>query len=189
MEKKLVPVGLSNRHVHLGKEDIDVLFGEGYELTVMKDLTQPGQYAANEKIEIVGPKGSLGARILGPERKKTQIEISKSDGFILGIDAPVRNSGDLNGTPGVKIVGPKGSVELNEGIIVASRHIHMHTSDAEKFNIEDNSYVDVKVSGERELIFSNVLVRVNKNYALDMHIDLDEGNAAGLENGELVQIL
>ena len=189
MDKKLVPVGVSNRHVHLGKEDIEALFGEGYELTVMKDLTQPGQYAANEKIEIVGPKGNLVARILGPARKTTQIEISKSDQFAIGVIAPVRNSGDLTGTPGVKIVGPKGSVELEEGIIIASRHIHMHTSDAEKFNIEDNSYVDVKVSGERGLIFSNVLVRVNKDYVLDMHLDLDEANAAGLRNGELVQIL
>jgi len=189
VEKKLVSVGLSNRHVHLSKNDIKELFGKDYELTVMKDLTQPGQYAANEKIEIVGPKGSLVARILGPARNKSQIEISKSDGFVIGINAPVRNSGDLAGTPGVKIVGPKGSVELKKGVIVAARHIHMHTSDAEKFKIEDNSHVDVKVNGERGLIFNNVLVRVNKNYALDMHIDLDEANAAGLKNGELVQIL
>lgn len=189
MDKKLVPVGLSNRHVHLSKEDINKLFGDGYELTIMKELSQPGQYAANEKVTLIGPKGELVARILGPARDFSQIEISKSDGFILGINAPVRNSGDIQGTPGIKLLGPKGSVELDEGVIVAARHIHMHTSDAEKFNIDDKSYVDVKVSGERSLIFSNVLVRVNKNYALDFHLDLDEGNAAGLKNGELVQIL
>ena len=189
MEKKLVPVGLSNRHIHLSKKHIEVLFGEGYELSNMKDLSQPGQYAANEKVEIVTPKAKLVARILGPARNTTQVEISKTDGFALGVNVPVKNSGDLDDTPGATIVGPKGSVELEKGVIVASRHIHMHTDDAEKFEIEDNSYVDVKITGQRGLIFNNVLVRVNKNYALDFHIDLDEGNAAGIKNGDLVQII
>lgn len=189
MEKKLVPVGLSNRHAHLSKEHIKVLFGEDYELTVMKDLSQPGQFASNEKVEIVGPKGKQTVRILGPARNLTQIEVSKTDAFALGVKAQVRNSGDLEGTPGVTIVGPKGSIELDRGVIVAARHIHMHTTDAERFGVEDKSYVDVKVTGERALIFSNVLVRVNKNYALDFHLDLDEGNAAGLKNGDLVQVL
>lgn len=189
MEKNLVPVGLSNKHAHLSKEHIKILFGEDFELTVMKDLSQPGQFAANEKIEIVGPKGRQVVRILGPARNLTQIEVSKTDAFALGVKAPVRNSGDLAGTPGVTLVGPAGTVELEEGVIVAARHIHMHTSDAERFGVEDKALVDVKVTGERALIFSNVLVRVNKNYALDMHLDLDEGNAAGLKNGDLVQVL
>lgn len=189
MEKKLVPVGLSNKHAHLAQEHIEILFGEGYQLTVMKDLSQPGQFAANEKIEIVGPKGKQIVRILGPARKVSQIEVSKTDAFALGVKAPVKNSGDLSGTPGVTLVGPAGSVEISEGVIVAKRHIHMHTSDAERFGLEDKALVDVKVTGERALIFSNVLVRVNKSYALDMHLDLDEGNAAGLKNGDLVQVL
>lgn len=189
MDKKLVSIGLSNRHLHLSKDDIKVLFGNDYELTVMKDLSQPGQFAANEKVELVGPKGKLVLRILGPARNTTQIEVSKTDGFSLGINVPVRNSGDLDGSPGITIVGPKGEVKLEQGVIAAARHIHMHPSDAEKFGIEDNAHVDVKVTGERGLIFNNVLVRVNKEYALDFHLDLDEGNAAGLKNGELVQIL
>jgi len=189
MGKKLVPVGLSNKHLHLSKEHIDQLFGKDYELTVMKDLTQPGQYAANEKVDIVGPKGKLTLRILGPARNVTQIEISVTDGFAIGITPPVRDSGKLEGTPGVKIVGPKGSVELENGVITAARHIHMHPSDAEKFDIEDNARVDVKIDGQRGLTFNNVLVRVNKEYALDMHIDIDEANAAGLKNGDFVEII
>jgi len=189
MEKRLVPVGLSNRHVHLSQEHIEVLFGKGYELKVMKDLSQPDQYAAEERVELVGPKGSLIARILGPARKSTQVEISNSDSFVLGVKAPVRDSGDLDGSPGITLKGPAGEVILEKGVIVASRHIHMQTADAEKFKLKDKSRVDVKVPGERGLIFNNVLVRVNENYALDFHIDLDEANAAGLKNGDLVQVL
>lgn len=190
MSDLLIPVGLSNRHLHLSKEHIDILFGEGYELTNFKDLSQPGQYASNEKVDIVGPKGTLkGVRVLGPARPETQIEISLSDGFILGVKAPVRNSGDLTGSPGVKIVGPKGEVELEEGVIAAARHIHMHTSDAEKFGVKDKDIVKIKVDGERGLIFDNVLVRVKDSYALEMHVDLDEGNAACLKNGSEVEII
>ncbi len=189
MENRLVPVGLSNRHVHLSQEHIEVLFGKGYQLKVMKDLSQPDQYAAEERVELVGAKGSLIARILGPARKSTQVEISNSDSFVLGVKAPVRDSGDLDGSPGITLKGPAGEVILEKGVIVASRHIHMQTADAEKFKLKDKSRVDVKVPGERGLIFSNVLVRVNENYALDFHIDLDEANAAGLKNGDLVQVL
>lgn len=189
MEKKLVSVGISNRHLHLSKEHVEQLFGKGYKLTVMKDLTQPGQYAANEKVDIVGPKGKLTLRILGPARNVTQIEISVTDGFALGVTPLVRDSGKLDVTPGIKIVGPKGTVELEKGVITAARHIHMHPSDAEKLGIEDNARVDVKINGQRGLIFNNVLVRVNKEYALDMHIDIDEANAAGLKNGDFVEIL
>jgi putative phosphotransacetylase len=190
MEKKVVPVGLSNRHIHLTNEHLNILFGEGYELTKMKDLSQPGQYAANEKVDVVGPKGTLkGVRILGPTRKETQIEISLTDSFVLGVTPPVRNSGDLTDSPGSKIVGSKGEVTIDKGIIAAGRHIHMHTSDAENFGVTDKEIVSVKAEGKRGLVFDNVLVRVHKEYALEMHVDIDEGNAAGLKNGSIVELL
>lgn len=190
MEKKVVPVGLSNRHIHLTEEHLDILFGEGYELTKMKDLSQPGQYAANEKVDVVGPKGTLkGIRILGPTRKETQIEVSVTDSFVLGVTPPVRDSGHLEDSPGSKIIGPKGEVTIDKGIIAAARHIHMHTSDAENFGVTDKEIVSVKVEGKRGLVFNNVLVRVRKDYALEMHIDIDEGNAAGLKNGSMVELL
>lgn len=190
MKKKMVPVGLSNRHIHLSREHLDLLFGIGYELKKFKDLSQPGQYAAEEKVDVVGVKGNLkGVRILGPVRKETQIEISLADGFVLGFNPPVRNSGDLTDSPGVKIVGPKGEVIIEKGVIAAARHIHMHTSDAENFEVADKEVVSVKVEGERGLIFDNVLVRVNKDYALEMHVDVEEGNAAGLKNGLMAELL
>ncbi|SHJ14665.1 putative phosphotransacetylase [Geosporobacter subterraneus DSM 17957] len=190
MSNNMIPVGLSNRHLHLSKEHIDILFGEGYELTIMKDLSQPGQYAANEKVDIVGPKGTLkGVRVLGPARGNTQVEISLTDGFVLGVTPPIKDSGDLAGSPGAKILGPKGEVTIESGIIAASRHIHMHTSDAEKFNVVDKDIVSVKVDGKRGLVFNNVLVRVHPTYALEMHLDIDEGNAAGLKNGDLVELI
>jgi len=189
MSKKL-PIALSNRHVHLSKEDIETLFGEGYELTKMKDLSQPGQYAAEEKIDVVGPKGTLkGVRVLGPARKQSQIEISFTDSFLLGVKPPVRDSGALAGSPGAKLVGPKGEVEISEGIIAAARHIHMHTSDAQEFGVEDKERVKVRLDGERGLVFENVLVRVHETYALEMHVDVDEGNAAGARNGDLVELI
>jgi putative phosphotransacetylase len=190
MEKKMVPVGLSNRHIHVNEADLYVLFGEGYELKKFKDLSQPGQYAAEEKVDVVGTKGTLkGVRILGPVRKETQIEISLADGFVLGITPPVRDSGDLIDSPGVKIAGPKGEVVIEKGVIAAARHIHMHTSDAENFGVVDKEVVSVKVEGKRGLVFDNVLVRVNKEYALEMHVDVEEGNAAGLKNGSMVELL
>lgn len=189
MEKRLVPVGLSNRHVHLSQADVEALFGEGYELTVFKDLSQPGQYACEEKIEVVGPKGSLVMRVLGPARNTTQVEVSVTDGFAIGLKVPVRDSGNLAESPGAKLVGPKGEVEIKEGIIAAARHIHMHTSDAEKFGLEDKQMVSVQVEGPRGLVFNNVLVRVNPEYALEFHADIDEGNAAGLKNGQMIEII
>lgn len=190
MEKKMVPVGLSNKHIHLSQEHLDILFGEGYELKKFKDLSQPGQYAAEEKVDVVGVKGTLkGVRILGPVRKETQIEVSLADGFVLGVNPPVRDSGDLIDSPGAKIVGPKGEVVIEKGIIAAARHIHMHTSDAEKFGVADKEEVSVRVEGKRGLIFENVLVRVHKDYALEMHVDIEEGNAAGLKNGTMVELL
>ena len=187
--KKLVPVGLSNRHIHLSKEHVEALFGEGYELTVLKDLSQPGQYAANEKVKVIGPKGEMVARILGPARKATQLEISITDSFALGVKPMVRNSGDVEGTPGVKLVGPAGEVELEKGVIVAARHIHMHTTDAENFGLNDKDVVSIRTEGERGVVFNNVLVRVHETYALDCHLDVDEGNAAALRNGDMVEII
>lgn len=188
--KKELPIALSNKHIHLSRKDIEVLFGEGHELTKLKDLSQPGQYACEEKVDIVGAKRTIkGVRVLGPARGKTQAEVSLSDCFTLGVVAPIRDSGDLANTPGAKLVGPKGEVELSEGVIVAARHIHMHTSDAEEFGVKDKEKVKVRVGGERGLVFENVLVRVNPNYALEMHVDVEEGNAAGLRNGTMVELI
>ena len=190
MIKNMLPVGLSNRHIHLSKEHLDILFGSGYELTKMKDLSQPGQYAADEKVDVVGLKGTLkGVRILGPTRKETQVEVSVTDSFVLGINPPVRDSGDLLDSPGARIIGPKGEATIDKGIIVAARHIHMHISDAENFGVKDKETVSVKVEGKRGLIFDNVLVRVHQDYALEMHVDIDEGNAASLKNGSMVKLL
>ncbi len=184
-------VGLSNKHVHLSKEHIDILFGEGYKLTPIKDLSQPGQFACDEKVDLVGPKRTIkGVRILGPARGESQVEISLSDGFTLGLkDVPIRDSGKLEETPGIKLIGPKGEVELERGVIVAARHLHMHTSEGAKFGLKDKDIVKVKVGGQRALIFENVLARVGDNYALDMHVDVEEGNAAGLANGDTVEII
>ena len=189
MKNFKVPVGLSNRHIHLNQKDIDILFGKGHELKRFKDLGQPGQYACEEKVDLIGPKGMLkGVRVLGPARPETQIEISLTDARTLGVSAPVKDSGDLDGSPGVKIAGPKGEVDLDKGVIVAARHIHMHTSDAEKAGLKDKEEVRVIVGGKRGVVFNNVLVRVSEKYALEMHVDLDEGNAAQIANGDLLEI-
>lgn len=187
---KFVPVAMSNRHVHVSRKDLDILFGEGYELTNVKDLSQPGQYACEEKVDIVGPKSTLkGVRILGPVRPATQVEISKFDARTMGVEGVVRASGNTAGTPGCILVGPKGQVELKEGVIVAARHIHMHTDDAPKFGLKDKDIVKVRVGKERAVVFENVVVRVHPEYALDMHIDIEEGNAAGINNGDLGEII
>lgn len=188
--KTELKIALSNRHIHLSKEHIDILFGKDYELKKFKDLSQPGQYAAEEKVDIVGPKGTIkGVRVLGPARKKTQVEISLTDGFTLGVKPPVRDSGDLANSPGCKIIGPNGEVTIEEGVIAAARHIHMHTDDAIEFGVTDKQRVSVKVNGERGLVFNNVLVRVHDTYALEMHVDIDEGNAAGVKNGQIVELI
>ncbi|MDD2573439.1 MAG: phosphate propanoyltransferase [Bacillota bacterium] len=190
MSGKKVSVGLSNKHLHVTQEHLEKLFGAGHELTEFKILSQPGQYACDEKVDIVGPKGTLkGVRILGPVRKETQIEISVSDAFKLGLKVPVRDSGDIEGTPGVKIVGPKGEVDLEYGVIVAARHIHMHPDDAKVFGVEDFQRVKVRAEGMRALVFENVLIRVSPTFALDMHIDIEEGNAAGISNGDMVEVI
>jgi len=189
MENK-VPIALSNRHLHVSQSDLDTLFGEGYELTNVKDLSQPGQYACDEKVDIVGPKRTIeGVRILGPVRPFTQVEISMFDARTLGIEGVVKASGDIKGTPGATLVGPKGQVELKEGVIVAARHLHMHTDDAPKYGLKDKDIINVKAGTERAIIFENVVVRVHPEFALDMHIDIEEGNAAGVDNGDFGQIV
>lgn len=184
-----VPVGVSNRHVHLTQEHLEKLFGPGYQLTHLRDLKQPGQFATNELVTVVGPKGAIeGVRVLGPLRKQTQVEISKTDCFKLGINAPVRESGVLQGTPGCVLVGPAGAVILDEGVIIAARHIHMHTDFAQEHNFKDKDIVKVVVNGEREVIFGKVIIRVSPNFALEFHVDTDEANAALLKNNDLVTI-
>lgn len=187
---KQVAVGVSARHIHLSKEDIEVLFGQGYELKVMKDLSQPGQFAAEETVAVVGPKGRFDkVRILGPARGKTQLEVSRTDAFSLGINPPVRESGNIAGTPGIKVIGPAGEVDIPEGVIVAARHIHFHTEDAAKWGIVDKQKLTVRLEGERGLVLENVVARVSDQYFLDMHIDTDEANAAGAKTGDLATIL
>ncbi len=180
MEKKVI-VETSARHIHLSAADVDTLFGEGHALTNKKDLSQPGQFACEEKVELVGPKGSLKVSVLGPERKATQVELSYTDARTLGLKAvPVRESGDTSGSPGLKLVGPAGEVELAEGVIIAKRHIHMTTADAEAFGLQDKQVVSVKIENDsRSTIFGDVVVRVSDSFALAMHIDTDECNAAG----------
>ncbi len=179
MEKKVL-VETSARHIHLTKEAVEALYGKGAELTVKKMLSQPGQFACgNEKITLVGPKGSLAVSVLGPERKSNQVELSYTDARALGLaGVPVRESGDTAGTPGLKLVGPAGEITINEGVIIAKRHIHMTPADAEAFGVKDKQIVKVKINSERSLIFDDVVVRVNPNFALAMHIDTDECNAA-----------
>lgn len=179
MEKKVL-VETSARHIHLTKEAVEALYGKGAELTVKKMLSQPGQFAcANEKITLVGPKGNLAVSVLGPERKSNQVELSYTDARALGLaGVPVRESGDTAGTPGLKLVGPAGEITIDEGVIIAKRHIHMTPADAEAFGVKDKQVVKVKINSERSLIFDDVVVRVNPNFALAMHIDTDECNAA-----------
>jgi putative phosphotransacetylase len=187
---KIVPVGVSGRHIHLTQDHIEALFGAGYQLTEFKPLSQPGQFAANETVAVVGPKGKFeSVRILGPARPESQLEISRTDSFALGVKAPVRESGKIDGTPGITVKGPAGELELDKGVIVAARHIHFHTSVAEKWGIQDKQLLKVRVGGERGLVFENVLARVSDSFALDMHIDTDEANAAGVKNGDSAEIV
>ena len=191
MDKKVL-VETSARHVHVSKADLDILFGEGYELTKKKDLSQPGQYACEERVQVIGSKGSFpGVSILGPVRNATQVEISASDARSIGVTAPVRESGDIKDSGACKLVGPKGEVEISEGVIVAKRHIHMTTADAAEFGLTDKQVVSVKIdSAERSLVFGDVVVRVNDSFALAMHIDTDEANAVlagGNAMGEIIK--
>mgnify|MGYP004521668613 FL=1 len=175
-------VEISARHVHVTKETLEVLFGKGYELTVKKELSQPGQFASNERVTVVGPKKELaGVSILGPCRSADQVELSATDARSVGISAPIRESGDVKGSGACKLVGPAGEVELKEGVIVAKRHIHMTPEDAEKFGVKDAQIVKVAINtAERSLVFGDTVVRVSPKYALAMHVDTDEANAAAI---------
>ena len=180
MEKKIL-VEVSARHCHLSREHLDILFGKGYELTVKKELSQPGQFAAEEKVTVVGAKSELKVSILGPVRKDSQVEISLTDARSIGITAPIRESGDIAGTAGCTIVGPKGQVELEQGVIIAKRHIHITPKDALKYGLKDKEIVAVKIStDQRSTILDDVVIRVRDDFSSAMHIDTDEGNAAGI---------
>jgi putative phosphotransacetylase len=186
-----IRVGISNRHVHLCPEDLAALFGPGYALTRMKELSQPGEFAAEEVLTITGPKRSFrNVRILGPVRARTQVEISISDSFALGIKPLVRASGDVEGAEGIVITGPKGSIKKEESVIVAQRHIHMPPGFAGARGIKDGDLVCVKTDNNvRQLVFGKVLARVSDKYALEMHVDVEEANAAGLRNGDIVSLV
>ncbi|MFP4478147.1 MAG: phosphate propanoyltransferase [Candidatus Izemoplasmatales bacterium] len=181
MEKKIL-VEVSARHCHLSREHLDILFGKDYELTVKKELSQPGQFAAEEKIKLVGPKRELPkVSILGPARKSTQVEISMTDARSIGINAPIRESGDIENSAPAKLVGPKGEVTISEGVIVAKRHIHITPDDAKAYGLKDKQIVAVKIDTEdRSGILDDVVIRVRDDFESAMHIDTDEGNALGI---------
>lgn len=184
-----IPIGVSARHVHLSQPHLEALFGRGYELIRKKELSQPGQFAAQETVLVVGPKGSLErVRVLGPARGKTQVEVSQTDALKLGLNPPLRESGDIQGSSPVTLVGPKGSLYLPEGLIVAQCHIHMKPEDAEVYGVKSGEYVQVKLESHRPIVFDRVLIRVSERYKLEMHIDTDEANAA-LYRSELFGLL
>ncbi len=185
-----IPIGVSNRHIHLTKEDVEKLFGDNYELTSKKELSQPGEFAAEETVTIKTDKSEISrVRILGPVRTLTQVEISKTDARQLGINPPIRPSGKIEGTPGITLIGPHGEITIDKGVIIAERHIHMTNEDADRFGVSDGQYVSVKTEGEREIVFHKVLIRVKDTYALDMHIDTDEANAAGIQTGDKGELI
>ena len=186
-----IPVGVSNRHIHLTRADVDTLFGAGYELQPLKDLSQPGQYACKECLTIVGPslRPIENVRVLGPLRKATQVEISRTDSFTLKVKPPVRESGKLDGSAAITIIGPKGVITIPQGCIIANRHIHMSPADGERFGVKDGDYVTVDAGGTRRTRFFDVQVRVNDAFRLEMHVDTDDANAAGIGNGAVVHIV
>lgn len=186
-----VPVGVSNRHIHLSAADLEALFGEGYELTPLKDLSQPGQYACKETLTIIGPslRPIEGVRVLGPIRKSSQVEISMTDSYVLKLKPPVRESGNIKGSAPITIIGPRGAISLPEGCIIANRHIHMSPSEADAFGIKDGDTVTVDVDGKRRTRWFDVQVRVHKDFRLEMHVDTDDANSAGIGNGFKVKIV
>lgn len=182
-----IPVAVSNRHVHLSTEHKERLFGKGYTLKPLRPLSQPKQFVCEEKVKIVGPRGSIdGVRVLGPERKKTQVEISITDSYKLGIQPVVRMSGDIKGTPGARLIGPCGEIELSYGVIVSARHLHISKEEAKWYDLKDGDIIRVKKIGAREVTFDKVIVRAGPAHSLEMHIDTDEANAAGIKNGETI---
>ena len=184
------PVGISNRHIHLSQDDLAALFGPGYQLTPIKPLSQPQQFASQETVTVVGPKGKIEKmRVLGPVRGQTQVEISITDSFALGIKPEIRMSGKLAGTPGATIIGPAGQVTISEGVIVAARHLHLSAKEAEAYGLEDGQVVGLRVPGERALVFENVVARCGDGHELEVHLDVDEANAAKLKNGDILEII
>lgn len=188
LEKLFVPLEASGRHVHVTAEQARTLFG--HPLTPKRPLSQPGQYLANERLTVVGPKGEFqNVAVLGPERKEAQVEISLTDGRVLGIDVPVRQSGNVAGTPGAVLVGPRGRVELRQGVMAAQRHIHLTEEDGRKFGVKDNQVVRLRTFTDRPVVFENVVVRIRPDFAAAVHLDYDEANACGFRNGDLGRIL
>ena len=185
-----IPIGVSARHVHLAQAEVEQLFGENYQLTPKFELSQPGQFAAEETVVIAGSKGSIErVRILGPARSLSQVEVSWTDAMKLGLKPPLRISGDIQGSSPVTLIGPKGSVVLNEGLIIAQAHIHMSPADSARFQVVDGQSVQIKVEGIRPIILSNVVIRVSERYRLEMHIDTDEANAGLIQQGTLAEIV
>lgn len=186
-----IPVGVSNRHIHLSKSDLETLFGKGYELQPLKDLSQPGQYACKETLTVIGPSLRLieKVRVLGPVRSSTQVEISRTDSFTLKVKPPVRPSGETAGSATVTIAGPKGVITVPECCIIANRHIHMSMADAARFGVKDGDFVTVDALGERKTRWYDVQIRANDAFRLEMHIDTDDANAAGIKNGDKVAIV
>ena len=190
IDPNIVPVGVSGRHIHLSQHDLETLFGKGYELTKVKDLSQPGQFAAKECVTLAGPKGVIQkVRVLGPVRSQTQVEVLAGDTFKLGVPQEIRLSGHLEGTPGITVIGPKGTVVLPEGVMVAARHIHMSPSQAAERGFHDGQVVSLKICGERGGMLDNVIVRVTETGNLDCHIDTEEANAFHLKTGSKVQVV
>ncbi len=188
--KKLVPAEISSRHLHVSRSDLDILFGTGYQLKKLRDLSQPNQFASEETVRLIGPKRIIErVRILGPCRSKTQVEISKTDTFHLGINTVVRISGDIADTPGILIIGPRGFVNLTCGVIISKRHLHIEGDLAALWGLKANDLVKIRVTGDRPLIFEDVVVRCGSAHKLALHFDTDEGNAANLKSGELVELL
>lgn len=186
----LIPVGVSNRHVHLAPGDVEALYGAGYRLTQLRELSQKGQFAANETVTLHGPKGSIAnVRILGPARGATQVEISRTDGFELGIHPPLRLSGDLSGTPGITLQGPNRSITIPQGLIIAQNHIHASPEEAQRLHLQHGDRIVLQALSERQVIFADVTVRVSPQFSLDFHIDRDEANAALLSTGDKVQLI
>ena len=189
MEKKVL-VEISARHIHLCEADVEALFGKGYKLTPKKNLSQPGQFACEEKVSVVGTRSEMKMSILGPVRKASQVELALTDARTIGVDALIRESGHIDGTNGCKLVGPKGEITLEKGVIAAKRHIHLTPIDADKFGVKDNEIVSVKIeTPERTTTYGDVVIRVRSDFAAAMHIDTDEGNAAGITNTAIGEII
>ena len=188
--KRFVPAAASNRHIHVSQADLETLFGKGYALKPERALSQPGQFAAQETVSISGPKGKIDqVRVLGPARGKTQVEILTTDAFRLGVSPVVRISGDIEGTPGATIIGPAGTVELSCGVIVAKRHVHISVEQAAWLNLQDGDIVRIRKDGVRALVFEQVPVRCGIGHELELHLDMEEANAGGIKNGELLEIV